>query len=189
MKKLLFLLSSLVMFSCSNHNTFTIEGEVPQERLEGKWVFIVPLDSAVKAQIGVDSTIIKDHKFRFTGNREYVGDIRIAAHYRYGTENLLVVTEPGTIKVCIDTVSYGGGTRQNDLLQRYKEFMMSTSKVLVEQNQHYRYLIHQGDTAYASALRDSMMQYMKWRRTEAQTFVDKAESGTLHDFLKQLYNR
>ena len=64
---------------------------------------------------------IKDGKFEFHKDTVMMAKILMDYHYRFNTQVLLVVTDPGTVEVVIDSVSSAKGTPQNDVLQRWKE--------------------------------------------------------------------
>ncbi len=120
MKKILLTLfaSVAMLASCSQNTKYVIYGTVSNPDLEGAQVFLVPLENAVKENI--DSVYIHNQTFEFRGTEEKMADIRIERFKRLGTENLLVVTEPGEIYVTIGQISSGRGTRQNDSLQVWK---------------------------------------------------------------------
>ena len=116
----LFAVLALLAVSCSSsHGGFVIHGYVEDPALDGAQVFLVPLKDAVKENI--DSVVIKGQKFEFKGTVERMSDIRIERLRRIGTQNLLVVTEPGDIYVTIGKQSSGYGTPQNDSLQAWKQ--------------------------------------------------------------------
>lgn len=67
--------------------------------------------------------------------------VPIDMRVRYGTQDLLVVTEPGVINVVIVTVSSGSGTPQNEALQTWKELKDDHDRVQWNQSQHIKYLL------------------------------------------------
>lgn len=157
---------------------YIIKGEVRQARLEGQRVFLVPVVDSIKSIVGVDSCEIKDMKFQFKGNEEYVADIRIDWHSRYGTQNLLVVTEPGITNVLIDSTSIGGGTPQNEVLQEWKDFAIMANRVMGEKSLEVRMLRAKGDTTTANSLRDSLRQYRQFYKEQCRAIAMKAPEGT-----------
>ena len=128
MKKLLYLIIAILCIGtacCSESNEeYVIKGTTSQSRLNGKKVFLSPYGKpGIRDSIGVDSAFIKDGKFEIHGHRgKFLARVTIEINERFGTQDLLVVTEPGVINVVIDSVSSGHGTPQNDLLQAWKEF-------------------------------------------------------------------
>jgi hypothetical protein len=107
--------------SCNNHSTFRIEGKVPNPEFFGSKVFLVALDAPVTKN--VDSSIVENGKFTFEIKADSfaVKILRIPARFPHVIEDLVVVPEPGKVEVVLDSVSHGGGTRLNNILQRYKE--------------------------------------------------------------------
>ena len=97
-----------------------IKGTVNDPSLEGKRIFLVPLEGPNVAAY-VDSFDIKDGKFEFHKDTVMMAKILMDYHYRFNTQVLLVVTDPGTVEVVIDSISSAKGTPQNDALQRWKE--------------------------------------------------------------------
>lgn len=165
MKKLFYLLITFVaaaVLSCSHNNEeYVIKGSTSQERLNGQRVFLVPYGSpTIEDSIGVDSTVIKDGRFEFRGHKgEFLARVTVDKRVRYGTQDLLIVTEPGEITVVIDSVSTGTGTPQNDVLQAWKILKEDHDKVQWNQSQHIKYLREQGDTIYANSLADSLRNF------------------------------
>ena len=117
----LYLLTFLLLSACQqvNDGKFHVEGVVNGEQYEGKRIFIVPLYGKKTAEY-VDSMEITNGKFHFTKDSMQMYKILLDYHYRMGIQPLLVVGEPGTIKVVIDSVSHASGTPQNDSLEKWK---------------------------------------------------------------------
>lgn len=115
---------ALMLMSCADHShDFSIYGTVTDPELEGACIFLVPyLEKVIEpTKENLDSTFIVDGKFEFHGNVERLSDIRIERRRRINVQNLLVLTEPGTINVTIGRVSSSAGTPMNDSLQLWKE--------------------------------------------------------------------
>lgn len=125
MKKIIFTAAvTLLLVSCTgNKGDFSIYGTVTNPDLEGACIYLVPMleEVILPGRENLDSTFIKDGKFEFHGNVERISDLRLERYRRIDVQNLLVVTEPGTINVTIGKESFGGGTPQNDSLQVWKE--------------------------------------------------------------------
>jgi len=120
MKKTIFTLlaGAVLLASCSRNKEYVIYGSVSNPDLEGAQVFLVPLENATKETI--DSVSIRNQMFEFRGIGEKMAEIRIEMSKGYGSENLLVVTEPGEAYVAIGPESSAKGTPQNDSLQVWK---------------------------------------------------------------------
>lgn len=120
MKKTIFTLlaGAVLLASCSRNKEYVIYGSVSNPDLEGAQVFLVPLENA--AEENIDSVCIRNQMFEFRGIGEKMAEIRIEMSKGYGSENLLVVTEPGEAYVTIGPESSAKGTPQNDSLQVWK---------------------------------------------------------------------
>lgn len=120
MKKTIFILlaGAVLLASCSRNKEYVIYGSVSNPDLEGAKVFLVPLENAAEEYI--DSVCIRNRMFEFRGIGEKMAEIRIEMSQGYGSENLLVVTEPGEAYVTIGPESSAKGTPQNDSLQVWK---------------------------------------------------------------------
>lgn len=193
MKKLIYLLFALIctgVVCCTGSNEeYIIKGSTSQARLDGERVFLVPYGTkAYEDSIGVDSTVIKNGKFEFRGHKgEFLGRVTVDKRVRYGTQDLLIVTEPGEITVVIDSVSSGHGTPQNDLLQAWKITKEDHDRVQWNQSQHIKYLREQGDTVYANALADSLRSYNDGYIEMIHNLMRSVGSGTAYDLLRQRY--
>lgn len=193
MRKLLYLilgLASIGAFSCSEcHEEYVVKGSTTQSRLNGHRVFIVPYGSpTIEDSIGVDSTVIKDGKFEFRGHKgEFLARVTVDRKVRYGTQDLLIITEPGEINVVIDSVSSATGTPQNDALQTWKDLKEDRDRVHWNQSQHIKYLREQGDTIYANALADSLKNFNEHYLNQIHEIMRSLGSGTAYDLLLQRY--
>ena len=117
-----YLFTLLLLFgSCqqSNDGKCHIEGTVNGEQYEGKRIFLVPYSGPATMET-VDSMEIKDGKFHFEPDSVQMYKILLDYHYRMGLQPLLIVGEPGTINVTIDSISHATGTPQNDSLEHWK---------------------------------------------------------------------
>lgn len=110
---------AFVMGACVPNEECHIHGTLPSEKYDGNYIFLVPIYNT--DSIGVDSTKVVGNQFEFVTKKHVMADIRLAYRVRYGTQNLLVVTEPGDVYASIDSISKGWGTAQNDSLQMWKE--------------------------------------------------------------------
>ena len=193
MKKLYYLLLALISIGvvcCTgNKEEYVIKGSTSQSRLDGERVFLVPYGTkAYEDSIGVDSTVIKDGKFEFRGRKgEFLGRVTVDKRVRYGTQDLLIITEPGEITVVIDSVSSGKGTPQNDLLQAWKIMKEDHDRVQWNQSQHIKYLREQGDTAYANELTDSLRLFNAQYIEMIHNLMRSVGSGPAYDLLLQRY--
>ena len=150
-KTLLTILAGVaLMTSCSQNpnREYVIYGTISNPKLEGAKVYLVPFDKHERDDI--DSTYIHNHMFEFRGTKERMVDVRLEKRRRFGVQNLLVVTEPGTTYVTIGEVSVGRGTPQNDSLQAWKSLTMQFNEEVTQ-------LSKEGLTEEMKALQDAHM--------------------------------
>ena len=183
--------AATMFFSCQqNDGKCHIEGTVNGEQYEGKRIFVVPMNGPTTAEY-VDSMEIKDGKFSFT--KDFTKDtmqmykILLDYHYRFGLQPLLVVGEPGTIRVSIDTVSHAVGTPQNDSLEQWKVRTEIHNRQMMLMRKNIADLRLKGDSVQAKYIQqraDSFhLVYKKYTRQMAKSL----EGKVLGDFLKGLY--
>lgn len=131
MRKILFFsmmaVAAMVFVACQESKVCKIHGTVVGEQYEGKRIFLAFFSGPATAET-VDSIEIKDGKFEFTPDSMQIYKILLDYHYRFGTQPLIVVAEPGDIQVTIDTISSAVGTPQNDSLQVWKEMTEKSQK-------------------------------------------------------------
>ena len=118
-------MGSMVMSSCCSATVKNsrIHGTMESALWNGKKIYLVPMFGKVDAA-HVDSTIIKNGKFEFSTDICEMKRITVEVAARYGTQDLLVVTEPGDIQVSIGKNSRACGTPENDSLQVWKDQLM-----------------------------------------------------------------
>ena len=179
MKKILLgmmpLMALLLLGSCTGEQRSDgvchIHGTIPAD-YNGKRIFLVPLTGPATAA-NVDSVVVENGRFEFQSDTMMMGKILLDYHFRYGVQTLLVVVEPGDVTVSIDSVSHGGGTLQNDSLERWK-------RVTEVHNRELASLRRSGMSAEADSIH---LRYKKYTRRLA----DNLPEGLLRDFLASLY--
>jgi len=118
----------LILTGCNTSDVFRINGSMKGASYDGEYIYLVPLEnSSIKR---TDSTLIANGIFQFKGSAEapeiYI--VRARPLLRLTLQELLVVKEPGVLKLNIGNNSSTGGTALNDSLQKWKEKkMMSDS--------------------------------------------------------------
>ena len=183
--------AATMFFSCQqNDGKCHIEGTVNGEQYEGKRVFVVPMNGPKTAEY-VDSMEIKDGKFHFT--KDFTKDtiqmyqILLDYHYRFGLQPLIIVAEPGTVNVTIDSVSHATGTPQNDSLEQWK----ARQEIHNQQMGQMRMLIYnlntQGDSLRAKALEHQADSIHLLHKQYTRQLAENMKEGVLHHFLKSLY--
>ena len=121
--------SSLFAVSCGNSSTSVscnIEGTAPTS-LNGKKIYLVPLFGP-RDKAHVDSAVVTDGKFQISTDTLMMAMLRVDFKARFGTQDLLVVTEDGTIHATIGALSHAGGTPLNDSLQVWKDLTEACKK-------------------------------------------------------------
>lgn len=137
MRKLLFLLSALCLLASCNQKSddltgkFIIEGEVCDNSCDSAQIFLVPLTEPATHET-VDSVYIIDGKFRFEGTKTRIAALRLQMPQRLKFQELLVYTEPGTIKAKLAEIGSVTGTKHNDLIQEWKTTQEACLKIRAE---------------------------------------------------------
>lgn len=161
-----------------------IEGQMPSDKWDGKYMFLVPMKNT--DSIGVDSVLVEGDKFVIeTTKTNLMSVIRMDFHFRYGLQDLLVVTEPGTVKVKIGEESSGGGTPQNEALQQWKirtqvhnaqySTFNKASRNAGSDSVQYKIMKEKADSVHR--------EYKNYTRKLAEDLKE----GTLHDFLGSMF--
>lgn len=174
--------SMVVMAGCksANKETCRIHGTMESSRWDGKKIFLVPMFGLQDAA-HVDSVVIKDGKFEFTADTVEMKVIRVDYHYRDGVQDLLVVSEPGDVKVTIGANSVSSGTPQNDSLQVWKDQMMKF-------NTEYNQLRMQARQAGSDdILMTKGKEIQKQLRDYNMEFTKRMTPGVFKDFLQKMY--
>lgn len=111
----------LYFLSACTSNQYKIEGKIHGDHLEDEKIYLVDLDPAQR--MFIDSTTVKNRTFSFTGEiqTDKMMILRTRPILRMVYQEIVLVLEPGTISVYLDSISTATGTRQNDLLQQWKE--------------------------------------------------------------------
>jgi hypothetical protein len=146
----------------------------------GKRIFLVPMFGPQDAE-HVDSVVIENGKFEFTPDTMEMKVIKLDYHFRAGTQELLVVSEPGDIHVLIGKNSTSAGTPQNDSLQVWKDG-------LAKYNKKYNEL-----RAKAMETKDEsiLMTEGKAIQQELRAFnlqmKENMKEGIFYEFLQKMY--
>ena len=174
-------LGSLALTGCSktaSESICTIHGTVPDPSKEGKKIFLIPMFGKQDAE-HVDSTVIKDGKFLFRSDSAEMKIIRLDYHYRDNVQELLVVTEPGELRVTIGPDSRCSGTPQNDSLQVWKDN-------IIHRNKAYNLLRLQYDRQPSDSAAARMKKMQADYKSFNHAFYSRQPAGILKDFLKKM---
>jgi hypothetical protein len=182
-----------MLFSCQqtvNDGKCNIEGVVNGEQYEGKRIFVVPLFGPKTAEY-VDSMEITDGKFHFT--KDFTKDtvqmykILLDYHYRLGVQPLLIVGEPGTVNIVIDSVSHATGTPQNDSLEQWKVRTEIHNVQLGKMRKNIVSLQKQGDSVQAKYIQQRADSFHLVYKNYTRQMAKSLNGTVLGDFLKSLY--
>ena len=178
----------MMMFSCqkANDGKFHVEGVVKGEQLEGKRIFIVPLYGKKTAEY-VDSMEITNGKFHFTKDSMQMYKILLDYHYRMNVQQLLVVGEPGTIQVVIDSVSHATGTPQNDSLEKWKVRTEMHNRELGKMRKYIMDLKKSGDSVQAKYIAQRADSFHLVYKNFTRQMAKNLQGTLLGDFLEQMY--
>ena len=189
----LFFIAAVFAFSSceSQDDKFVIKGTTTQSRLNGERVFLVPFGGKeIEDSIGVDSVVVKDNKFEFTGHGEYMARITMDKRVRYGTQDLLIVTEGGgVVEVVIDSVSHGGGTPQNEALEQWKNIKIMHDQIAGPQVVRLVNMRRAGDSINAEPLADSLKVFNEQFKSQVLDIIKVLGKGTVYDFLYERYGK
>ena len=182
----LFTLSLLLGCQQANDGKCHIEGTVNGEQYEGKRIFLVP-NSGPATMETVDSMEIKDGKFHFEPDSMQMYKILLDYHFRFGLQPLLVVGEPGTIHVTIDSISHATGTPQNDSLEQWKVQTEIHNRQMGLMRQNIAGLKKQGDSVQANYIQQRADSFHLVYKNYTRQMAKNLEGQVLGDFLKGLY--
>ena len=183
-----YLFTFLLLLGCqkANDGKFHVEGVVNGEQYEGKRIFIVPLYGSKTAEY-VDSMEITDGKFHFTKDTMQMYKILLDYHYRMGVQPLLVVGEPGTIRVIIDSISHAVGTPQNDSLEKWKVRTEIHNRELAKMQRYIAKLKQAGDSAEAKYIMHRADSFHLVYKNYTRQMAKNLQGTLLGDFLEQMY--
>ena len=182
----LFTLSLLLGCQQANDGKCHIEGTVNGEQYEGKRIFLVP-NSGPATMETVDSMEIKDGKFHFEPDSMQMYKILLDYHFRFGLQPLLVVGEPGTIHVTIDSISHATGTPQNDSLEQWKVQTEIHNHQMGLMRRNIAGLKKQGDSVQANYIQQRADSFHLVYKNYTRQMAKNLEGQGLGDFLKGLY--
>ena len=184
-----YLFTLLLLFgSCqqSNDGKCHIEGTVNGEQYEGKRIFLVP-NSGPATMETVDSMEIKDGKFHFEPDSVQMYKILLDYHYRIGLQPLLIVGEPGTINVTIDSISHATGTPQNDSLEQWKIQTEIHNRQLGMMRKNMAELNKRGDSLQAKYIQQRADSFHLVYKNYTRQLAKNMEGSVLGNFLNSLY--
>jgi len=192
MKKILFYVMALVAtaatYSCQSagDGKCHIEGTVIGEQYEGKRVFLVPFSGPATAET-VDSMEITEGKFHFSPDSMQMYKIILDYHFRIGVQPLIIVGEPGTITVSIDTISHATGTPQNDSLEQWKIQTEIHNRQLGMMYKNISNLNKIGDSLQANHIKQRADSFHLVYKNYTRQMAKNMEGTVLGNFLKERF--
>lgn len=182
----------ICLSACSKkEDQFIIKGTTTQSRLNGQRVFLVPFSFSnpnYEDSIGVDSVVIENNQFEFRGKGEYLARVTMDKKVRYGTQDILIVTEAGNeITVHIDSTSHCGGTPQNEVMEKWKNMKIQYNAITGPKNVELVHMLQSGDTTNVPALRDSLRAFNAEFSKAMLDIVRPLGKGTAYDLLMKMY--
>ena len=192
MKKNLFCMLAIAMIAIlagcqqKNPDECRIHGIVVGEQYEGKRIFLVPLEGEATAAT-VDSVEIKNGKFEFATTNMQMYKILVDIHYRLNVQPIIIVGEPGDVRVSVDSVSHASGTPQNDSLEQWK------LKTELHNIQYYRMqrtiaqLKQEDNEQQAAAYKQQCDSIHIAYKNYTRRMASNMKEGVLHDFLVKLF--
>lgn len=191
MKKILLcfmtLATATMFYSCQQSSLVChIEGTVNGEQYEGKRIFLVPFKGPKTAEF-VDSMEIKDGKFHFEKDTTQMYTILMDYHYRFGLQPLLVISEPGVVKVTIDSISHAMGTPQNDSLEKWKARTEMHNRKLMKMRRFAANLYSKGDSVQAKYIAQRADSFHVVYKNYTRQLAKNMKEGVLYDFLKDMF--
>jgi hypothetical protein len=182
------LLFSILLCACKNDSEeCRIHGTVNNPNLEGKCIYLIAEDANIRDSVGVDSAFIENGKFEIKTKNNMMAILRMDYHFRYGTQDLLVVEEPGDVYVSIDTISSGSGTEGNNVLQRWKNMteVFSSKNRIMMVNFHKKR--KEGDSIAAKILNSRIDSLAKDYRIQSKSLANTLPDGPLKDFFAKRF--
>jgi hypothetical protein len=104
-----------------------------------------------------------------------------------GLQPLIIVGEPGTIKVTIDSISHATGTPQNDSLEQWKIQTENHHKQLAIMRKTIASMEKGGDSIQAKAIQQRADSFHLIYKNYTRQLAKNMEGSVLGEFLKSLY--
>jgi hypothetical protein len=174
------------MCACSSGGkTLTIIGELRTDRsFEDELVYLVPMSGNASANgQRIDSTWVKNGRFTFVLSVDS-SSIRLIRPKNplqtYFLQPLLVVIEPGTLTVRLDSVSYAEGAPLNEALQQWKDRKEQGLELFSQFRAQWR---NTTDTAFRATLQEQWGEFKKADAAYNFAFVNENRDNALGRFV------
>lgn len=123
----------MLLSSCSEKpaTTYTINGTIPDNSLDGQMIYIYNRD---KNNVNVDSTVVTGNTFTFTGKMDTAAYCRIDASHKYYVNFIL---ENGTINLDLSKPISPSGSPLNNEIARFFAAQDSLSNLIDSKQQEF----------------------------------------------------
>jgi hypothetical protein len=171
--------------SAPQQGTCVIKGSIP-EAWNGKKIFLVPMNGP-QDSLHVDSVVIENGQFEFTKDTCQLEVIRVDYHYRQGVQDLLLLTEPGTLTVSIGANSTSSGTPQNDSLQAWKTLTERQNQDAAPYRIQLREAAKTGDAQAKEEAEAKLKDLRRAYKQRTRQMAANLPEGDLKDFLGKMF--
>lgn len=130
---LLAALALAMLTACQQDKSYVVEGSIYGGRnFEDQTIYLVPFSGSTGGK--VDSATIHDGRFRFDGSapKSDICILRMRPMMRLFIEELIIVREPGRVRVKLSDVSSAAGTPLNDSLQSWRNYKRGLDEQMAE---------------------------------------------------------
>ncbi len=130
---LLAVLALAMLTACRQDKSYVVEGSIYGGRnFEDQTIYLVPFSGSTAGK--VDSATIHDGRFRFDGSapKSDICILRMRPMMRLFIEELIIVREPGRVRVKLSDVSSAAGTPLNDSLQSWRDYKRGIDEQMTE---------------------------------------------------------
>jgi len=182
MKKLL-LLIFIGLAACSGNESF-IEGQLPNVNYDNEVVYLVPFKGATKKT--VDSTVIRESHFQFKikpKKQNQIFIIRVKPLLRLKLQDILVITEPGTVFVNYNANSSASGTPLNLTLQQWKEGKQVFDSTFYSFRQKYR---EETDEAKKALIQSEINEIYQKNRAFTDSLIEANKDNPVGQLIRSL---
>lgn len=163
------------LFSCQQNNSYQINGSVADSAFEGTTVYLQK--SQGREMINIDSAVVSDGAFKFSGAADTVKILYLALDKLAGQSTLprtLVVVEPGKINIKVDDEVAVSGTKLNNDYAAYIQSQEEIGKEIRTISEKFQTASQEG--TLTDELREELME-------EYQNHYEVISGKTL-DFVK-----
>ncbi|MGL4851651.1 MAG: DUF4369 domain-containing protein [Phocaeicola sp.] len=181
-------LALLLLTGCNQRTTYYIYGEMSDHSCDNSLIFLVPAEGPQTSET-VDSVYIREKKFHFKGRKEQMCILRLSHRHRLNHQEILVVTEPGEIKVYNGATGKVWGTPQNERLQQWKEQKDADESSLMTARKRWLETKSTTDSLHYFTLSDSLRNHLN--HTTWRLIMDTGSCTLAHFFyerFKQLFS-